>query len=169
MSAVWYCSHYLPPASLTPAANLPPVSLTPAVSVAKFAAGLIDTSLIPVVNLHLQISPRILEKFEMTLMSFLGAWGKMINEKNLKQKISLHYPLKYPEKNHRVTVRNFVAKKESFAEGCDEHIRLYCSQYETKTQPAPHTHSAAFAKVPCSQGCESRRQTISSLSRPTFR
>ncbi len=27
MSAAWYCSHYLPPVSLTPVANLPPVSL----------------------------------------------------------------------------------------------------------------------------------------------
>ncbi len=49
MSAAWYCSNYLPPASLIPAANLPPVSLTPVANlppvsttqgelVAKFAA-----------------------------------------------------------------------------------------------------------------------------------
>ncbi len=30
LSAAWYCCHCLPPASLTPVANLPPVSLTPA-------------------------------------------------------------------------------------------------------------------------------------------
>jgi hypothetical protein len=53
-SAAGYCSHYLPPASLTPAANLPPVSLTPlanlppvsttqGVVVGKFAAGVVDT------------------------------------------------------------------------------------------------------------------------------
>ncbi len=29
VSAVWYCSHYLPTVSLTPVANLPPVSLIP--------------------------------------------------------------------------------------------------------------------------------------------
>ncbi len=29
VSAAWYCSHYLPPVSTTPAANLPPVSLIP--------------------------------------------------------------------------------------------------------------------------------------------
>jgi hypothetical protein len=28
------------------------------------------------------------KKFEMTLVLFSGAWGKMIHEKNLKQKIS---------------------------------------------------------------------------------
>ncbi len=39
-------------------------------------------SLIPVVHLDLRISPRISKKIEMTLMLFLGAWGKMIHEKN---------------------------------------------------------------------------------------
>ncbi len=29
VSAAWYCSHYLPPVSMTPVANLPPVSLIP--------------------------------------------------------------------------------------------------------------------------------------------
>jgi hypothetical protein len=51
LSAAWYCSHYLPSVSTTPAANLPPVSLAnlPPVStaqgelVAKFAAGVVDT------------------------------------------------------------------------------------------------------------------------------
>ncbi len=54
VSAAWYCSNYLPPASLTQAANLPPVSLTPVAIlppvsttqgklVAKFAAGVVDT------------------------------------------------------------------------------------------------------------------------------
>jgi hypothetical protein len=28
------------------------------------------------------------KKFEMTLLFFSGAWGKVIHEKNLKQKIS---------------------------------------------------------------------------------
>jgi hypothetical protein len=48
------CSHCLPPASLTPLANLPPVSLTPVANlplvsttlaklVEKFAAGVVDT------------------------------------------------------------------------------------------------------------------------------
>ncbi len=50
----------LPPVSLTPVANLPPVLTTPAIPVAKF---------------------------EMTLMLFSGAKGKMNHERNLKQNI----------------------------------------------------------------------------------
>ncbi len=53
-SAAWYCSHYFPPVSATPVANLPsvslipvaichPASLTPAELVAKFATGVNDT------------------------------------------------------------------------------------------------------------------------------
>ncbi len=57
--------------------KLPPVSMTPAVPVANLS----PVSLISVVHLNLQISPRILKKIEMTLMLFSG-------EKNLKQKIS---------------------------------------------------------------------------------
>jgi hypothetical protein len=68
----------LPPVSLTPVANLPPVSTTQGELVAKFAAGVVD----------LRISPRIFEKFEMILTLLSGAWGKVIHEKNLKQKIS---------------------------------------------------------------------------------
>jgi hypothetical protein len=64
----------LPPVSLIPVANLPPVPLTP-------------VSLIPVVNLELRIS-RIFEKFGTALMVYSGAWGKLIHEKNQKQKIS---------------------------------------------------------------------------------
>ncbi len=50
--------------------HLPPVSTT------------------PVVHLELRISPRISEKFETALMVYSGAWGKLIHEKNQKQKIS---------------------------------------------------------------------------------
>jgi hypothetical protein len=64
-------------------ANLLPVSTTPAIRVAKFASGVVNTaanlpqvSLIPVVHLHLRISPRILKKFEMTLLLFLGLGGR---------------------------------------------------------------------------------------------
>ncbi len=91
VSAAWYCSHYLPPVSITPVANLPPVSTTQGELVAKFAAGVVDTggkfaavvvdtggnlppvsltpaanlppvSLTPVVHLDLRISPWIFEK-----------------------------------------------------------------------------------------------------------
>ncbi len=91
VSAAWYCSNYLPPVSMTLAANLLPVSLTPVANlppvsttqgelVAKFAAGVVDTggkfaagfvdnggnlppvSTTPGVHLDLRISPRIFEK-----------------------------------------------------------------------------------------------------------
>ncbi len=68
VSAACYCSHYLPPVSTTPVANLPPVSSTPEV------------------HLDLQISMRIFVKFEMTMMLFSGAWGKVIHEKKLEAK-----------------------------------------------------------------------------------
>jgi hypothetical protein len=79
----------LPPVSLIPAAgvvdtggNLPPVLLTP-------VANLPPVSLTPVVHLDLRIYFReFSKKFKMTLMLFSGAWGKMIHEKYLKQKIS---------------------------------------------------------------------------------
>ena len=81
---------------LTPEANLPPVSTTLAKLVAKFAtrvidisgkfaAGVIETRSVP----DLQISTRIfLKKFEKVLMGYSGATGKLIHEKNQKQKIS---------------------------------------------------------------------------------
>ena len=38
-------------------------------------------SFTPVADLELQISPRIYEKIEMTLMVYSGAWGKLIHKK----------------------------------------------------------------------------------------
>ncbi len=70
----WYSWQILPPVLLIPVAILPPVSLTP-------LANLPLVFLIPVVHLDLRISPRMFEKFEMTLGLFSGAWGKMIHEK----------------------------------------------------------------------------------------
>ncbi len=75
---VWYYSNYVPP-----------VSTTTVVQAAKFAAGVIDTVGAPwLANLY----ENLWKKFEKTLMLFLGAWGKMIHEKNLKQNISWHCP-----------------------------------------------------------------------------
>ena len=51
-------------------------------------------SLIPVVRLDLQISPRIFEKIRNGSNGILWGWGKLIHEKNQKQKISWHCPLK---------------------------------------------------------------------------
>ncbi len=73
------------------------------IKVPLFATGVVDTSgtmqsvsLTPVVHLHLRISLGIFKKFEMTLMLFSGAWGKMIHEKNLKQKARDTVPLIHP-------------------------------------------------------------------------
>jgi hypothetical protein len=64
--------------------NLPPGSATPAVPVANLPT----VSLIPVVHLNLRISPRIFKKIQNDSNAISGAWGKMIHEKDLKQKIS---------------------------------------------------------------------------------
>jgi hypothetical protein len=66
---------HLLPVSLTPVANLPPLSL------------------IPVVHLDLRLSPRIFEKIEQVLTEYSGTGGKLIREKNQKQKISWHLPV----------------------------------------------------------------------------
>jgi hypothetical protein len=61
----------------------------------KFAAGVVDTggnlppvSLTPVVHLDLRISPRIFEKIRNDPNVIIRGLGKVIHEKNLKQKIS---------------------------------------------------------------------------------
>jgi hypothetical protein len=59
------------------------VATTPALTLAKFTTSVVDTSDAPCLA---NISEN-LKKIEMTLMLFSGAWGKMIQEKNMKQKI----------------------------------------------------------------------------------
>jgi hypothetical protein len=80
----------LPPVSLTPAANLPPVSAAQGELVEKFATGVVDTGGNPLTCEYLC---KFSKKFEMTLLLFSGAWGKMIHEKNLKQKFCDTVPL----------------------------------------------------------------------------
>jgi hypothetical protein len=67
--------------------NLPPVSTTLAKLVAKFVP---SVSLIPVVDLYgtCEYLREFSKKFEMVLMGYSGAGGKLIHEKNQKQKIS---------------------------------------------------------------------------------
>jgi hypothetical protein len=67
----------LPPVLLTQVANLPPVSTTLAKMVAKFAAG----------DLTFEYVREFSKKFETVLMGYSGAGGKLIHEKNQKQKI----------------------------------------------------------------------------------
>ncbi len=69
--------------------------------VAKFAAGVVDTGgkfATGVVYMGGQpwaanIS-EFSKKFETALMVYSGTWGKLIHEKNQKQKNSWHYPFK---------------------------------------------------------------------------
>ncbi len=84
--AVWYCSHYFPLVSTTPA-----VPACVAYTGGKFATGVVVTGgkfaagvIIVVVHLDLLISPRIFKKVEWTLL-FSGAWGKMLHERNLRK------------------------------------------------------------------------------------
>jgi hypothetical protein len=51
----------------------------------KFANGVVDTGGTPS---HSKYLHDFFFKFEMNLMLFSGAWGEVIHEKNLKQKIS---------------------------------------------------------------------------------
>ncbi len=84
----------LPLVSLTPVANLPPVSTTQGELVAKFAAGVVDAGgkfaagVVDTGTLNCEYLREFSKKFEMILMLFSEAWGKVIHEKNLKQKIS---------------------------------------------------------------------------------
>ncbi len=92
---------------------MPPVSTTLAKLVAKFAAGVVDTGgnfAAGVVDtggkfatgdvdtggapLLANISANFRKKFETVLMGYSGAEGKLIYEKNQKQKISRHCPFK---------------------------------------------------------------------------
>jgi hypothetical protein len=67
---------------LTP---LPPVSTTLAKLVAKCAAGVVDTGGNFAAGEYLR---ELSKKFEMVLMGYSGAGGKLTHEKNQQQKIS---------------------------------------------------------------------------------
>jgi hypothetical protein len=67
-------------------------------------ANLPPVLLIPVVHLDLGISPRILENFEITLVLFSGAWGKMTHEKKSEAKNLVTLYLKKIKKNHNFVV-----------------------------------------------------------------
>jgi len=78
----------LPPVSLLSVAILPPVSLKP-------VANLPPVSLIPWCTLTCKYLREFSKKFETVLMGYSGAGGKLIHEKNQKQKISLHCPFNH--------------------------------------------------------------------------
>jgi hypothetical protein len=92
--------NYFKQVLLTPLANLPPVLLIKVPICHRShrhqqpLVYLTQVSLIPVVHLDLQISPQILEqKFEVTLILFSGALGKMIHEKTPGKKSCDTVPL----------------------------------------------------------------------------
>ncbi len=72
----------------------------------KFAAGVVNTGGAPWLA---NTSVNFCKKFEMTLLLLSEAWGKMIHEKNQKQKISWHCPSK------RGVLNNFIYIVESAA------------------------------------------------------
>ncbi len=86
----------LPLVSLIPVAYLPPVSLIPAAichrchwhrwQICRWHRWC---------TLTCEYLCKFWKKFEMILMLLSGAWGKVIHEKNLKQKILWHCPFKY--------------------------------------------------------------------------
>ncbi len=57
-------------------------------------------------HLDLQI---FFKKLEMTLMLFSGAWGKMIHEKNLKQKSRDTVPLRRRQKSGTILLYQNIA------------------------------------------------------------
>ncbi len=76
-----------------------PVSTTLEKLVANFAAGVIDTGGAPWLA---NISANFRKKFETVLMGYSGAGGKLIHEKNQKQKVSWHCP--FNTKQDRATL-----------------------------------------------------------------
>jgi hypothetical protein len=68
-------------------------------------------SLILVVHLHLRISLQIVEKIRDD-PTVSGAWGKMIHEKNLKQKISWHCPFNTSDQTI-ANVKESLTEKEA--------------------------------------------------------
>jgi hypothetical protein len=93
---------------LSISASLPPVSKTTAILVGKFAAGVIDTG----GETWLANTFGNFRKTWNDPIVILKAWGKMIHEKNLKQKILWHCPIKAKHQHTQecadVTSWNFI-------------------------------------------------------------
>jgi hypothetical protein len=73
----------------------------------KFAACVVDTGdnfTASVVDTSGEPWLANLEKFKMTLVLFSGAWGKMIHEKNLKQKSRNTVPLMERTPHHNLSL-----------------------------------------------------------------
>ncbi len=81
VSAAWYCSYYLPPVSTTQC-RWDRWQICHRFCWHRWC------------TLTCEYLREFSKKFEMILMSFSGALGKVIHDKNLKQKISWHCPFK---------------------------------------------------------------------------
>jgi hypothetical protein len=91
--------------SLTPVNSFLAVSLTPAknfrlfgyflVTSIKFFAGVIDTAEQFIAGVIREYLRKFSKKFKTAPMEYLGAWGTLIHERNLKSKISCHTPFKW--------------------------------------------------------------------------
>ncbi len=109
MTAAWYCTHYLPPVSLTRVANLPPASLIP-VAICHWRCchrwqichryrwlwwQICHRNQQPRwCTLTCEYLREFTKKFETVLMQYFVVGGKLIHQKNQKQKISWHCPFK---------------------------------------------------------------------------
>ncbi len=91
VKAVWYCSHYLQSVSMTPAVPVAKFTAGVVDTSKKFATGVVDTSGAPWLA---NISTNFQQIWNDPNNIFRGACRKMIHEKNLKQKISWHCPVK---------------------------------------------------------------------------
>ncbi len=194
VSAALYCSHYLPPVSMTPVANLSPVSLIPVaichrrrwhrrqicrrclklkmtskkniylyansttqrcpkeirkVFLIKDFFHLPPVSTTPVVHLELRISPRIFEKIRNGMIGITRTLGKLIHEKNQKQKISWHCPFK--RSNLNLSIQPACSQLQSYFKKQPVHIIkpnnvkcLLLSAYCTKNKNKNNNFTVAY-------------------------
>ncbi len=109
MLAVWYCSHYLPQLSTTPAvpvANLPQMSLIPPQWCGLTCENLLELS----------------KNCNDPILLSSGACGKMIHE-NLKQTILWHCPLSscsVPSKFSCFFVNLYIIYSAEILQHCDD-------------------------------------------------
>ncbi len=131
VSAAWYSCHYLPPV-----ANLPPRGDVD--TGGQFATGVVDTSgknggkicrrcrWYRWCTFTCEYLREFSKKFEMVLMGYSGAGGKLIHEKNQKQKISWHCPFNMQLTIYTVNLGPWITENEKKEE-------TYPNIYKTAT------------------------------------
>ncbi len=122
MSPAWYCSHYLPPVSLTPVANLPPVSLIPVTichrrrwhrrQICRYRWH--RWQICHLCQQHwwctltCEYVREFSKKFETVLMGYSGAGGEMIHKKTRSKKSRDTVPLTVFQMWGKLTCRAIV-------------------------------------------------------------